>query len=198
VVAGVEVALVTALLLAMVGLYAVHVILRNAGRGGVPSFQLAVQHMVLWVAMLGASLAVREKKHIAIEALDKVLRGLPKRLADALTALATAATSIFLAHVGWAYVVFERGQYEQAALPIPLFRLLSVDVPRWWSLVIIPAGLVVVAARFALRGIELLVAGEGERGRRAEGGLAALASSSDDGEGAGPGADRGAGAEASS
>ncbi|RME76449.1 MAG: TRAP transporter small permease [Planctomycetota bacterium] len=139
----VEIALVTASLLAMVGLYFAQVLMRNLGEGGVPWFQTVVQHLVLWVGMLGASLCVRERKHIAIEALTAGVSPGGRRVAEGLVDVSTALLCLVLARIAWGYV---------ATYEMPEDRLLAtvggLEIKRWWSLAILPAGFLAMAARY--------------------------------------------------
>lgn len=159
-VAAVEVALATALLLGMVGMYSVHVVARNTGYGGVPVFQQVVQHLVLWVAVIGASLCVRERRHIAIEVVHKAVSPSGRRVVDGLVTQSTLLVCLLLAWISWEYASFLRTQYEAMPVREPLFCAFGIDVPPWWSSTILPVGFVVMAARYGLRLLERIFVDE--------------------------------------
>ncbi len=123
----VEVGLVTAALLTMVGLYSVHVFLRNTGHGSVGTFMQVVQHLVLWVSILGASLCVRDRKHIAIEVIHKVVSPSGRRVLEGLVTFSTLLVCLLLAWVAGSYVIgVERAEYLTRANPEPLFILWGI------------------------------------------------------------------------
>ena len=52
---------------AMVGVSFLQVILRNVFQSGIDGADVLLRHGVLWVALLGASLATRQARHIRID-----------------------------------------------------------------------------------------------------------------------------------
>ncbi|MHC4393017.1 MAG: TRAP transporter small permease [Planctomycetota bacterium] len=158
-IARLEVAVVTVDLLLMASLFAVYVVRRNAGQGSVAAFQVVAQHLVLWVAMVGASLCARERKHIAIELVDKLLGKRGKAVVHGLTLLSTAVVCAGLSFIAWKYVMFERTEYLASPNPQPLFQLLGVSVARWISLLVMPVGFALMTERFTLQLLELIVIG---------------------------------------
>lgn len=95
---------------------------------------------VLWLALLGALGATRTRRHIAIDALPRLLPPRWQRAAWALTQLAASAICATLAWTGWGMVQFER---EAPTLFAP-------GVPSWWPMLAFPAAFALMALRFAI------------------------------------------------
>jgi C4-dicarboxylate transporter, DctQ subunit len=92
---------------------------------------------VLWLALLGALGATREKKHIAIDALPRIL---PKKFHQAiwtLTQLAAASVCGALAWFGWGMVQLDR---EAPSVFIG-------TMPSWWPMCIFVAGFGLMSVR---------------------------------------------------
>src|SRR5687768_14929714 len=85
---------------------------------------------VLWLALMGALGATRERRHIAIDALPRLLPPRLQRAAWMLTQLATAALCALLAWYGWGMVELER---EVPGFFVP-------GLPSWWPMLVFPAG----------------------------------------------------------
>jgi len=107
--------------------------------GGVwvePSMRL----VILWITMLGALAATRERRHVAIDLLPRLLPPVPRRLAWAFGQLFAGGLCALLAWGAWALVSLERegGGVAFANLPV------------WVSLLILPAGFALMALRFLL------------------------------------------------
>jgi C4-dicarboxylate transporter, DctQ subunit len=95
---------------------------------------------VLWLALLGALGATRTRRHIAIDALPRVLPPRLQRAAWIVTQLAAAGVCATLAWTGWGMVAFER---EAPSMFVP-------GVPSWWPMLAFPAGFALIALRFAI------------------------------------------------
>lgn len=144
----IEVALVCASLGLMVGLKFADVLLRKTGHGGIPAFAVAVQHLVLWVGMLGATLATAERKHLSLEVLTSVIPSRWRRPSQIAVAAASVFVCALLAYVAWRWIGV-RVRPRQ----VVLFTLPILDLPlrRWWSLAVIPVAFAVMAFRFLLQ-----------------------------------------------
>lgn len=95
---------------------------------------------VLWLALLGALGATRTHRHIAIDALPRLLPPRWHRASWALTQLATATICGMLAWYGWGMIAMER---EAPAMFVP-------GIPSWWPMLAFPAGFGLMALRFAI------------------------------------------------
>ncbi|GAB2655739.1 TRAP transporter small permease [Arenimonas aestuarii] len=95
---------------------------------------------VLWLALLGALGATRGHRHIAIDALPRVLPPRARRAAWALAQAAAAVLCAGMAWLGWGLV-----QLEQEA-PMPFIA----GVPSWVPMLALPVGFGLMALRFVL------------------------------------------------
>lgn len=95
---------------------------------------------VLWLALLGALGATRGHRHIAIDALPRVLPPPARRVAWAIAQAATAVVCAGMAWLGWGLVQLER------EAPMPFIA----GVPSWVPMLALPAGFGLMALRFAL------------------------------------------------
>src|SRR5919205_1078628 len=71
--ANLERALVVLLLIGLLGLGLLQVIERNVLASGIFWADELLQHLVMWLGFLGASLATREHRHLSIDVLSHVL-----------------------------------------------------------------------------------------------------------------------------
>ena len=132
-----------ALVSLMVGLAFAQVVLRNLLQLGLPWADIVLRHMVLWASFLGASLATRQGRHIAIDVVSHFLTPTARRWLAAAIHAAACLISVLLANASWAFVATERlGQ-----------GLLLKGLPTWWAQLIIPIGFGLMAFRFGLRAI---------------------------------------------
>jgi C4-dicarboxylate transporter, DctM subunit len=132
----------TAALLLMAVLPLLEILLR-AFSFGIPGSALWTQHLVLWVAFLGAAIAAREGKLLALATdalLPLNLARWGKPFASGLSLAVCAAVTLG----GISFVLAERQGGQTVVFGIPV-----------WALeVIIPAGFAVIGVRFWARGAE--------------------------------------------
>jgi len=137
----VEGALLVTLLSVMVALSFLQVVLRNVLGEGILWADVLLRHLVLWIAFLGASLAVSHQRHISIDALTRLM---PTRW----KLVVRAATNLFAAAL--CFVLFDASrlflEYE-----IEDGRILFLDIPEWYSQLIIPLGFALLTAHFLVR-----------------------------------------------
>src|SRR4249919_1952143 len=93
---------------------------------------------VLWLALGGALGATRERRHIGIDAVPRLLPPKLQRAAWALTQLVTAAICAAMAWYGWGMVGMEREAPT----------LFAAGIPSWWPMLVFPAGFAVMSLRF--------------------------------------------------
>jgi TRAP-type C4-dicarboxylate transport system permease small subunit len=93
---------------------------------------------VLWLALLGALGATRARRHIAIDALPRILPPRWHRVAWAVSQLAAATVCAMLAWYGWGMVQLEQ---EVPGLFVP-------GIPSWWPMLAFPAGFALMSVRF--------------------------------------------------
>jgi TRAP-type C4-dicarboxylate transport system permease small subunit len=138
---------VTVLLSLMIIFSFSQVLLRNFFNDGILWADIFIRQLVLWVGFLGASLAVREGKHISIDFLPNILPQSWGKFIQFIINLTTGIISAFLAWAAWRFVQFEmEGQ-----------AILFLDIPVWVFQVILPYSFMVISARFLLKTIEIIL-----------------------------------------
>ncbi len=128
------------LLFLMVFLAFGQVILRNFFNSGLLWTDLFLRQLVLWVGFLGASLAVRERRHISIDVLPQLLPAAYKPWVQVLVNFSTGLISVFLAVAAWKFVRLEM------EFPIILF----LDLPAWIFQTILPFSFGLISLRYFL------------------------------------------------
>jgi tripartite ATP-independent transporter DctM subunit len=107
---------------------------------GIPGSGPFVQHLTLWVAFLGAALAAREGKLLAM-ASGEFLRGRAKEAARVFSAAVAAAASLLLAVASWRMLAIDREFGTE----------LAVGVPVWVAQLVMPVAFVAIALRLVWR-----------------------------------------------
>lgn len=137
---GVEdglIALATAALVLLAGGQIVARMFFDAGWSDLESF---LRVLVLWIALLGAMVAAREDKHLAVDALSRFARGIWARVVRFVTFGSAAAVSGLLSYHAWALV---RDEYASGTI-------VFANVPAWLVQAIMPIAFAVIALRFAV------------------------------------------------
>ncbi len=129
---------------AMVGVSFLQVILRNVFQSGIDGADVLLRHGVLWVALLGASLATRQARHIRIDIIPRLIPAAVQGLIERITGLAAFAVSATLTGAGWTLVKLEREAQT----------VLALGIPTWVTQVIIPLGFLAITFRLGLMTLE--------------------------------------------
>jgi C4-dicarboxylate transporter DctM subunit len=136
--AAAEDALAVALLTAMSLLPVLELLARQFGLPSIPGSSVFVQHITLWVAFVGSTLAARSDRLLALSANTLLpARWLPR--VRVFTSVVTAAVSLALA---WASLQFVLAEKEGGAI-------LALGIGKWVAQAVMPAGFLVVAVRAA-------------------------------------------------
>jgi len=138
---------VTVLLSLMILIAFSQVILRNVFNEGILWGDIFIRQLVLWVGFLGASLAVRESKHISVDFLPHILPKTWGKLVQFIVNLTAGIISGFLALAAFRFVQFEM---EGSAV-------LFLDIPVWVFQIILPYSFCVITARFLLKTLDALL-----------------------------------------
>lgn len=101
---------------------------------------ILLRQLVLWTGFLGASLAVRQNKHISIDVFSNFLSPNSKNKVFTFTHITTAIISGFLAWAAWSFVQFEKESES----------ILFLDLPVWFFQLILPYSFLIIAFRFLL------------------------------------------------
>jgi C4-dicarboxylate transporter DctQ subunit len=128
------------LLFLMVFLAFGQVLLRNFLNSGLLWTDIFLRQLVLWVGFLGASLAVRERRHISIDVLPQFLPDTYKPFIQVLVNLCTGLISVFLTLASWKFVQLE--------MEFP--TILFLEIPAWTFQTILPISFSVISLRYFL------------------------------------------------
>lgn len=125
--------LLTAILLA-----SSQIILRNFFDSGIFWADSALRILVLWIGMIGAMFASRNRKHIRIDVLSHYL---PAKLQGDIWRVTELITAIVCAIVAYYSIEFIQYEYEDGLIAF-------ANVPVWLCETIIPVAFIVMALRY--------------------------------------------------
>ncbi len=120
--AELEIYLLALLFAALLALGLWQILSRNLGLGAAPDIEVLIRILVLWVALLGALVAARRRRHIVIDLAAHYLPAAARRFTAALADLTAALASGALAWAAFAMVRLEIGFAPGADLgPLPRY-----------------------------------------------------------------------------
>ena len=128
-------------LAAMVLLPLAEIVVRPILTGGIPGSIPFVQHLTLWVGFLGAALAARENKLIALATASFIPEGGARSATQAFAATVGAAVTGLLA---WSAI-------DVVAIEMDVGGEIALGIPSWVFQLVLPAGFAVIAVRLAWR-----------------------------------------------
>src|SRR5258707_808555 len=131
----------TLAMLAMVVLPLLEIAVRRLLGVGVPASGPIVQHLTLWVGFLGAAIAAREGKLLALATGTFIPAGTPRRVAGIVAAAVASCASLVLAWGGVQMVAAER----EAQTTI------GAGIPTWLARAVRRGGFVMIACRLVWR-----------------------------------------------
>ncbi len=149
------VAVAAAATAALTGLVIVYT---NRYPGGITEVRPLALCMMLWVALLGASIATHERAHLALEMGEKLW---PARFRHAIKALArglAAACCVLLFYLSWIEVKSRYGFWASSSEGLRsdiVSGLNAWNVPAWLVLVIMPYTFAAMAVRMAAQTVTL-------------------------------------------
>lgn len=122
------------------------IVLRNVFSIGLVWADGALRLLVLWLALLGAMVASRENRHIAIDVTDRLLAPGLRRVVSVVRNLFTAGICAALAWYSWVFVRDSR-EFGDTLLG---------DLPAWWFQLIMPVAFALITYRYVLRALAAL------------------------------------------
>ena len=128
-------------LAAMVLLPLAEIVLRPLLTGGIPGSISFVQHLTLWVGFLGAALAAREGKLIALATATFLPEGRTRQGTEIFAALVGATVSTILA----------TGAFDLMLLDKEDGTIIAAGVPVWIAQLALPVSFVAIALRLVWR-----------------------------------------------
>ena len=145
-------------LASMMTLPLLEAVTRKFLRTGIASTVVLLQHLTLIVGMLGAAIAARENRLLALSTLGNKVQGRWKSTVSIFSGSWAAAISIFFFGAGVQFVSAERAAS----------KMLTDGIPVWWIQAILPLGFAVIAFRI------LRHSAQGWKGRSAAASLTLL------------------------
>ncbi|MFZ5724102.1 MAG: TRAP transporter small permease [Pseudomonadota bacterium] len=136
----VEDAALVLLLLLMILLAVAQIVLRNAADTSLVWVDPFLRVAVLWMALLGASIAARDNEHIAI---DIATRFLPDRVARPVAVLTSLCAALICGVVGWYGFLFVQSEREYGSMAFG-------TVPVWVCEAAIPVAFALIALRYLI------------------------------------------------
>jgi tripartite ATP-independent transporter DctM subunit len=125
-----------AILIAMSALPLAHVVAREWLGGGVPGSILIVQHMTMWISFLGAVLAARTDRLLALST-PEFLPAAPRKAVDIIVSMLAVAVTTLLCVASVQLVLIDRSFGDIAAWGVPI----------WVFTAVMPIAFGVIAAR---------------------------------------------------
>lgn len=142
----IEESLLISMVILMVFLAFFQVVLRNVFSLGIIWADVFLRHLVLWVGIMGAVLVTRERRHIKIDILTKVIPEKAKPPLNLFTDIVSLIVTILLAKASYTFVMAEKMGGS----------ILFLNVPTWVMEIIIPIGFLLMALHFLLGIVETL------------------------------------------
>ena len=128
-------------LAAMALLPLAEIVIRPVFTGGIPGSIPFVQHLTLLVGFLGAALAARQNKLIALATATFIPEGTARSVSQAFAATVGAAVSALLA---WSAI-------DLVAIEMELGDTIALGIPSWAFQLVLPGAFGVIAIRLAWR-----------------------------------------------
>ena len=144
--------LLVSLVILMVTLGFLQILFRNLIAVGIVWIDSLVRHLVLWIALLGASIATRENRHITIDIISGRVSPVHYSWVQGAAQLFSALVCLLLVYPA---VRFVQNDYVAG-------KTLAFGIPLWLSQAVMPAMMLVMGARFLLQGLKNIFPGNRE------------------------------------
>ena len=138
---GVEELVANLALAVMVLLPLAEIVVRPFFSGGIPGSISFVQHLTLWVGFLGAALAARDGKLIALATATFIPAGRARQVTEVFAAVVGTTVSALLA----------AGAYELVLFELEDGNTIAAGVPVWLAVAVIPVSFTLIALRLVWR-----------------------------------------------
>ena len=140
----VEDGLLVLLLAIMIVLAGTQILLRNLFDSGFVWIDPLLRVLVLWLSLLGATVATRHNKHIRIDLLSRYFKRNTHRLIQVVVGQVSAWTCLVIAWYGLDWI---RLDYDDG---VTWFG----DVPAWTVEIIVPLAFALIGLRYLVHSIE--------------------------------------------
>lgn len=136
----IENGLLCVIIATMIGLAVLEIVLRYGFKTNLLWKHHLLQNLTLWLCFLGAALASSERRHISIDALNRILPANVTRYTAYIIDVLSLIVVGILAYFGFDFVMEE--QQSSATIGI---------IPMWWAKTIIPFGFVLIGIHLILQ-----------------------------------------------
>ena len=137
----IETGLLCLIIASMIGLAILEIVLRYIFKTSLLWKTTMLQNLMLWMCFLGAALASAERRHISIDALNRILPANVTRYTGYIIDVLSLIVVGILAYYGFDFLL-----YEQQS-PAKLIG----NIPLWWAKTIIPFGFVLIGIHLILQ-----------------------------------------------
>ncbi|PTQ89083.1 TRAP transporter small permease [Agitococcus lubricus] len=141
-----EDALLVSLLFVMMSLAVTQIVLRNGFDTGILWADAFLRVSVLWIALIGALVATRQKQHIQIDVLSRFLPAITRYIATIMVNVFSALVCGLLAYYCFDFVKME---YEAPSMAF-------ANVPTWLCEAVMPVAFGFMAVRYFLQALVLI------------------------------------------
>ncbi len=136
-----ETGLLCLIVATMIGLAVLEIVLRYVFKTSLMWKHMMLQNLTLWMCFLGAALASAERRHISIDALNRILPASVTRFSVYIIDVLSLIVVSILAYYGFVFLI------EETKSPATLIG----SVPLWWAKTIIPIGFVLIGIHLVLQ-----------------------------------------------
>ena len=133
--------LLALLLIVMIVLAGTQILMRNLFDSGFVWIDPLLRVMVLWLGLIGATVASRHNKHIRIDLLSRYFKRNTHRLIQSLIAQVSAWTCLVIAWFGMDWI---RLDYDDAVTTFG-------GIPAWTVEIIVPLAFALIGLRYLVR-----------------------------------------------
>lgn len=154
----IETGLLCLIIAMMLGLAILKIVMRYVFSASLLWSDIMLQHLTLWLCLLGAALATCERRHISIDVLSRILSKNITRWSNLIIDCLALIVVGILAYYGFIFLHDE--QLSDAVL--------IGSVPLWWAKTIIPYGFVLICIHLVLQ-IGIHLTGDDQTPSTAEG-----------------------------
>ena len=137
----IETGLLCLIVAMMIGLAVLEIVLRYGFKTSLLWKHIMFQNLTLWMCFLGAALASSERRHISIDALNRILPASVTRFSVYVIDVLSLIVVSILAYFGFGFLI---GEQESPATLIG-------SVPLWWAKTIIPIGFILIGIHIMLQ-----------------------------------------------
>ena len=130
----------------MIVLAFLQIVARNLLDSGFLWIDPTLRVLVLWLGLVGATVATRDNKHIRIDLIHKLFKKNTHRAIQSMVELFSAAVCLV---IGWYGLQWIRWDYEDGAIAF-------ASIPAWMLEVIVPAAFTLIGLRYLVKSAMLL------------------------------------------